>query len=199
MTAPTRPYSTPSQVSYLLQNRFYGQSPSALTVPSSTVITQLIVWADGVIEMEFHAVGYKMPFAEISGETWPTPQTTLLSYMSAIGAAAMAGGHILKPAPAMSPGNKGSQGSVYGKAFEAMQAHIKEDGYRFRSQYYSASKAEKWIAESYGPRMDFLEDYYDPTRYMLLKEYTEEMQGVFQDITEFNIDWDYLYRLRSAN
>jgi hypothetical protein len=198
MTAPSSPYSTPQQVSYLLQNRFYASIPSSSTVPSDEVIENLITWTDGVIEMAFHAVGYKLPWAEISGETWPAAQTTLLQFMSALGAAAMAGGHILQPAPMMGPGQRGSQANVYATSTDKMLAQIKENGYRFRAQYYEGTNAEKWIADKYGPRMDFLEDWWDPTRYWMLHQYTEELHKVFNEMTELDIDWDYLYNLRAA-
>ena len=197
MAVPTKPYSTVIQVSYLLQHRFFKQTASSSTVPSDTVLDQLITWADGLLEMEFHAVGYKMPWTELSGETWPAAQTTLLSYLSAIGAAGFATGS-LKPAPMMSPGQRGSQGSIYSDAFGQAINKIREHGFRFRADYYPGSKAEKWIAEPYGPRMDFLEDYWDPTRYWLLQKYTQEIQEVFGEMAEIDIDWDYLYSLRSA-
>jgi len=199
MAVPTKPYSTPTQVSYLIQNRFYAGAPSASTVPSDTVVEQLISWTDGMIDMAFHGTGYKIPWIEISGETWPAAQTALLTYMSALGAAAMAGGHILKPAPMMGPGREGSAGNVYSIAVEKMLAQVREDGFRFRAQYYEGTKAEQWIANVYGPRVDFLEDYWDPTRYWLTRQYTEELEDIFDEMNELDVDWDYLFRLRSSN
>lgn len=198
MAVPIKPYSTPAQVAYLIRNRFYGGAPSSSTVPSDTVIEQLITWTDGVIEMEFHAAGYKLPWLEISGETWPTPQTQLLGFMSAVGSAAMAGGHILKPAPMMGPGQRGSQGNVYTNSIDKMLIKIGQSGYRFRAQYYEGTKAEKWLANVYGPRMDFWEDYWDPTRYWLLEQYTSELQEVFEEMAEIDTDWDYLYGARKS-
>jgi len=199
MAVPTKPYSTPTQVAYLIQNRFYAGAPSATTVPTDTVVEQLISWVDGMVEMAFHGTGYKIPWIEVSGETWPAAQTALLTYMSAIGAAAMAGGHILKPAPMMGPGREGSGGNVYSIAVEKMLAQVREDGFRFRAQYYEGSKAEKWIAPVYGPRMDFLEDYWDPTRYWLTQQYTQEIETVFSEMSELDVDWDFMYRMRSSN
>lgn len=198
MAVPTKPYSTSDQVGYLVQSKFYGGAPSPTTVPSSTVIATLITWTDGVIEMEFQSRGYKLPWVEISGETWPVAQTTLLGFMSAIGAAAMAGGHILKPAPMMGPGQRGSQGNIYSIAFEQMRKQIETTGYRFRAQYYAGSKAEQWIAEPYGPRGDFMEDYWDPTDYWLLKQYTEELHTVFAEMNAMDIDWDFMFSLRAT-
>lgn len=199
MSVPTKPYSTPVQVGYLIQNRFYAGAPSPSTIPTGTVVEQLISWVDGMIEMAFHGTGYKIPWIEVSGETWPTAQTALLTYMSAIGAAAMAGGHILKPAPMMGPGREGSTGNVYSIAVEKMLAQVREDGFRFRAQYYEGSKAEKWIAPVYGPRSDFLEDYWDPTRYWLSRRYTQEIADVFSEMVAMDLNWDYLFQMRSSN
>lgn len=200
MTAPVSPYSTAAQVSYLVQNRFYGGAPSATTVPSSSIIDTLIVWADAVIEANFRVLGYIVPWAELSGETWPASQTTLLQFMSAMSAAAMAGGHILKPAPMMGPGDRATQGNVFTSAIDKMLEQIVQHGYGFRADYRRGSRAEQIVALPYGPRMDFIEEYYDPTRHAwLLRQYTTELRNTFSDIKGMNIDWDYLYELRQAS
>lgn len=200
MTAPTSPYSTAAQVAYLIQNRFYGGAPSATTVPSTTILSTLVSWSDGVIEGHYRAMGYIIPWAELPNETWPASQTTLLQFVSAMATAAMAGGHILKPAPMMGQGDRGAQGNVFTIAVDEMLKQIGQHGYGFRAQYRCGTKAEQIVALPYGPRSDFTEEYYDPTRHAwLLRKYTTELRSAFADITGMNIDWDYLYELRQES
>ena len=198
--APTLPYSTATQVAYLMQNLFRGVAPSPATPVTASILAQLITWTDGVIDSYFSAVGYAIPFADIVGETWPPHQTVLLNYMSAVGAAAMAGGYILKPAPAMIPGREGGEQNVYGVLFNRFATDINTHGYRFRALYYAGTKAEKWIATPYGPRGDYWPgDLYDPTQYELVRPYTNRMRELYGDVADMDFDWDYMYSLRTAS
>lgn len=199
MAPPTTPYSTPTQVSYLLQPMFRGAIPGAGTAVTDTVFDQLIPWVDSVIDGYFRSVGYKIPFAVITGETWHVSQTTLLSYMSAIGAAAMAGGHVLNPAPAMMPiRSGGGDQHPYAIAIDKSLAKILETGYHLRGDFYLGTDAEQWLSEPLGPWSDFMIDYYDPARYQLVRGYTNMMRDVFIEMKGFNIKWDYLWRLKEA-
>jgi hypothetical protein len=198
MAAPSSPYATATQVAYLLQHRFRGATPGAGSTPPDTTIEQFIAWTDAVIEANFQTVGYKIPFVEMAGETWPTMQTNLLAFMSCLGTAAMVGGFIFMPA-LLGRGSPGAQGNVYADNFTKMLVQVQKNGYHFRADYYNATQAEQWIADAYGPRGDFQEDYWDPTRFWLLQQYTTEVQKVFDEITEMDIDWDYLYNLRTAS
>lgn len=199
MAPPTTPYSTPTQAAYLLQTMFRGVVPNAGTSVTDTVFDQLISWTDAVIDGDFRSVGYKIPFVVVTGETWHVSQTTLLSFISALGAAAMAGGHILNPAPAMMPiRSGGGDQHPYALAIDKTRLKIREDGFRLRANFYLGTKAEKWLSEPRGPWTDFMVDYYDPTRYQMVREYTEMMAGVFTDIGDLSINWDYLWTLKGG-
>ena len=138
---------------------------------------------------------FSIPFLTISGETWPTWQTTLLQMMSAVGAGAIASGHIPLPAPRMSPGREGGSQNVYATMFNSFRTQIEKSGMGFRGQYYLGKPAEQWCNEPVGPRTDFYDGYYDPTRYMLLADFTDKFKGVFGDMAELDMDWDYIYEL----
>jgi hypothetical protein len=159
----------------------------------------LIIWTDAVIDAAFRTVGYVIPFAAISGESWAASQTNLIAYLSAIGAAAMCGGWILRPAPSLGPitGNAAS-GNVFAEMFERMKSDVYKGGLGIRASYQLQSKAEKWCAEPYGPRMDFLEDYFDPTRNQMLIEYTNMIMDAHEEITDLDLDFDYLFSLRAT-
>ena len=197
--AATVPYSTPAQAAYLLQNIFRGATPSGSTVVTDTVFVQLISWTDAMIDGNFAAVGYKVPYVALAGETWPVTQTVLLSYMSAVGAAAMAGGHILKPAPALQPGREGGNQNVYALMIDRFFEQVNEHGFHFRAQYHEGTKAEKWLGKRYGPRTDFWSDYWDPTKYELMQDFTNRIRKVFVDIQDTEVDWDYLYSMRATS
>ena len=141
---PTTPYVTPTLAAMLMQNIFMGQVPQDDSAVTNTVMSQLITWTDGIINGMFKSVGYVVPFAAITGETWPTDQTVLLQIMSAVGCAAMASGHILLPAPRMIPGREGGQQNVYAAMFRTFQTDVKENGAGFRANYRLGTKAEKW-------------------------------------------------------
>jgi len=198
--APTTPYCTSDQVSYLLTTLFVGSTANANSMPTASRIDTLIPWTDSLVEATFRSVGYKIPFAVLSGETWPMSQTTFLSYMSAVGTAALAGGYILRPAPAMGGfASRAAQGNVFGELFDRMRRDILETGIGFRADYYKGTKAEKWLSEPYGPRIDFVEDYIDPTRFQGLAEYTEMLMDEYAEVRSLDIDWDYVYELRSSS
>ncbi len=198
MTAPTSPYCNTAQVSYLLQNTFFRGVPTQDTVPTDDVITGLITWTDGVIQTTFQAIGYKIPFAVLSSETWPAHQTSFLQFMSMIGTAAMVSGYILTPVPLRRPDRASGETNVFATMFNRMRDDIRETGLMFRADHYVGTKAEKFISEPYGPRVDYLEDYFDPTRFQKLNAYTEMILKEHDDITARNIDWDYLQDLEAA-
>ena len=149
-----------------------------------------------MLEGDFSSVGYKIPFQTISGETWPTYQTNLLQFMSAIGSMAMATGHILSPAPALIAGRVSGDRNAYSVLIDGFRNQIRADGFRFRAQYWPGTKAEKNLATIYGPSTDFGADYWDPTRYELLRAYTNRIVEMFSDVQDYNINWDYVYGMR---
>ena len=102
MTAPTAPYCDSSDVA-LLVPQIVQMAPdfSTGTTPTKTVVDKLIVWCSAEIDRQFASVGFYVPYQEISGEDWPDSQTYILELMSAMGAAGMLTGPVIKPAPAM--------------------------------------------------------------------------------------------------
>lgn len=193
MTAPTTPYCTPQLASLLSLNMFKGRTPTALSPVDPATWTQLITWTDSMLEGDFHSIGYKIPFLELSGETWPTFQTTMLQYASAMGAMAMASGYILSPAPQLVAGRTQGERNAYAVLIENFRLEVRKHGFRFRAQYYNGTKAEKNLATVYGPQTDFMKDRWDPTRYELFRAYTDRMVEVFDDMADYQIAWDYVY------
>lgn len=201
MAAPMSPYSSPAQVAYLLRSLYLGGPPTAITVPENVIVQNHIFWSDAVLEAAFRMVGYKIPFESLSSETWPASQTAMMSYASSVGAAAMVGGYILRPAPAIGPGRStpGASGNAYADMFERFRQDISSGGLGFRAAYQLGSKAEKFLSDPYGPRLDFLEDYFDPTAYQTMREYTDTVLSQNALVKSFGIDWDYLWELRSTD
>lgn len=113
-----------------------------------------------------------------------------------VGTAAMISGYILTPIPGR--GNRPTAMNAYGEMFDKMKSDVIDKGLGFRAQYYLGSKAERWLTEPYGPRMDFLEDYIDPTRYLFLKDYTNMILDEYDVVGNWSLNWDYLYDLRAA-
>ena len=156
---------------------------------------QLIAWTDGILNGDFRSVGYQVPFVALTGETWPADHTVLLQIMSSVGATAFSTGYVLSPASAMGAGARFGSKNAWATLFDSFRQQIEKTGLMFRAQYYIGTKAEQWLAKAYGPRQDFLDEYYDPTRHELLRAYTGRIFGVHEDMAELDIDWDYAYRL----
>lgn len=197
MAAPSKPYCTYELASLLSQNMFKGRTPNANSAVDPMTITQLLTWTESMLEGDFHSIGYKIPFLELSGETWPTFQTTMLQYASAMGAMAMATGYILAPAPQLVAGRAQGERNAYAVLIESFRLEVRKHGFRFRAQYYNHTPAEKQIATAYGPQTDFMKDRWDPTRYELFRAYTDRMVDVFDDIADYDIAWDYVYQDRA--
>ena len=197
MTAPTTPYVTPAIARILSNGLYRGQAPNANSPVSDSDLEQLITWTDAQINNDFRAIGYKVPFLELSGETWPTDQTALLQFWSAIGAMAFATGYVLRPAPQMLPGRSGGERNVYAVLIEQARRDIREHGFHFRAQTYIGTRAEELITEPQGPITDYGKDYYDPTRYELFHDYTDRIREVYDDMKDLTLEWDYIYLLRT--
>lgn len=197
--AATSPYTTAENVSRLLINLFKGVVPSASTTPTETSVNQAIYWAAGQIEMTYAEVGYVIPFADMTGETWPTYQTTYLDIVNALGAAGYVGGHMLRPAPAIGP-SKGQQfGNLYQELFDKeLQAIIKGKGKRFRASYYAGTPAEQMLCDPEGPRLDFMDQLYDPARYVGIWGLTDLFDEFRESIDALDLDWDFMTAFKTA-
>lgn len=197
--APTSPYTTQEAVSYLLINLFKGGAPTVSTTPDSTKAAQAITWAASWLEMTYADVGYVIPFQDLTGETWPAHQTMYLSMVNAIGAAGFIGGHMLRPAPSIGPGKGQQFSNLYQELFDRELTAVKESkGKMFRAAYYVGTDAEQRLATPMGPRLDYTEGYYDPTRFAGIWGLTEIFDEFRVDIEELDLDWDYMYSLRTA-
>lgn len=192
MAAPTTPYVTGALASTMAKSMFRGQAPSAATVISDTEMDQLVLWTDAIINGDFADLGYKIPFVALSGETWPTWQTTYLQIYSTVGAMSVATGYMLLPAPARRPTDVGGVQNAWATVFTRMSERVQKRGLRFRGQYYRGTQAEQFIADPQAPRTDFQVEAYDPSRYELLELYTDRMVAFFSDIRAMNIDTDYV-------
>jgi hypothetical protein len=177
---------------------FRGLTPNASTPVSNTELAHLIGWGDAILEGDFQAIGYKIPFQEISGETWPVNQTTLLEMMSSVAAIALGTGYLLAPAPAMTIGRVQGERNPFWVMIDRFRQAISDHGFRFRAQFYLGTKAEKLLSDPHGPRTDWMEDLYDPTRYQGLRKYTDFIAEAFKDIQDYDIDYDYMYSFRTA-
>jgi hypothetical protein len=203
VSAPVAPYATSAQVAVLLTNLLKGGTDfDTNTTPTKTKVDTVIGWVSSQVDMQFGAAGYKIPFAAVSGETWPTSQTYYLSLVTCLGASAYVGGHVLKPAPAVAPGKEGGTGNLFQDLFDKHLGRI-FDGTRtslaFRADYYAGTPAEKALTQPSGPGLDFMENYFDSTSYMNLWDFTQSMQEVQDYVKELGINWNYLFTYANIN
>jgi hypothetical protein len=204
MTAPTAPFTTTAAVIYLLASRYPGRSDfDANSTPLKTFVTQHITWIDSQIQMQFSMAGYMVPLDEISGETWPAHQTTYLQLISTLGAAAMAGGHALRPSPALSASQGRGAGNIFQDLYQAELDKIYTVAPRgpgktflkFRANYYAGSIAEEAVTEPKGPTTDFLEAKYDPYRQLSNWDVANKVLDIQRSMADLELSWDYLYGL----
>ena len=200
MTAPSPPYTNSDMVSYMLTTMLSSGSFGAATTPNLDRVDQFITWISAQVDMQFSAAGYVLPLAVISGETWPTHQTTYLQLVTTMGAAAMAGGYSLRPAPATAPGRQGGSGNVYGDLFNEELKKIwdpqtKSTTLNFRADYYVGSPAQIACTEPKGPTTDFLEGRFDPTRELGLFDVADRVLVIQDSMKDLNLTWDYMYGL----
>ena len=104
MAAPTSPYTTSILVASLMGTTLkLATDFSTSSTITRTQVDQFISWISSQIDLQFSMAGYTLPLAELSGETWPTSQTTWLQITATLVAVAMAGGYAQKPLPAIAP------------------------------------------------------------------------------------------------
>lgn len=201
MSVPSSPYTTSAAVAYLSQVPLnMGTDFSASTTPTKVMVDQTITWISSQIEMQFAMAGYVIPFAVVSGETWPTFQTTYLQLVSTMGTAAMASGWAQKPAPALSPGQKGGTGNIWQDLYnlelvKIFNAATSKTQLRFRADYRDATPAQEILTTPRGPTTDFLEGKFDPMRQYPLWEMSDKVVAIEQSMMGLEISWDYLYSL----
>ena len=207
MAVPSPPFATSAMVAAFLTVKLNSASDfSANTIPTDTAVDQMLTWVSSQVEMQFSMAGYKVPLATISGETWPTSQTYYLQLTTTMGAAAMAGGHTQKPAPALAPGTgqRGGSGNVLQDLFQKELDKIYRPGrlqdqgvttLRFRAQYYAGSPAERVVVQPKGPTTDFMEGKFDPMRHLSLWDISDRILQIQATMEDLDVNWDYLYSL----
>jgi hypothetical protein len=179
MANPTKPYATSAQVAFLIPNLMNGNTDfdDIKTNPKKSAVDQYISWVSIQLDMQFQQAGYVLPLTSLDGEEWPEHQTMYLQLVSALGAAALTGGHVHKPAPAVSTGRGNSSGNIYQDMFNLELNKIwdktnKTSDIRFRAKYYSSTPAEKSVMEPYGPSLDYLTGNMNPEDFLMLEDYT---------------------------
>ena len=199
MSAPTAPYATSAQVAVLLTNLLKGGADFTTgTTPTKAMVDSVILWVSSQVDMQFGAAGYKVPFVEISGETWPTSQTQYLALITSLGSAAYVGGHILKPAPAVNAGSPGGAGNVFQDLFDKQLKRIFDEDsertrLRFRADFYAGTPAENALTQPSGPTTDFMEGYYDLSSHQTLWDFTQTMREIQETLRDYQIPWNYMW------
>lgn len=197
--APTAPFSTNTQVSYLLIGlRPGGQAIvfSETSTPPGTVVDGLRTMKSAALLVAFAEAGYYAPLQDISGETWPAHQTNYLAAIEAIGVAGDIGA-TLRPAPATGM-RRGSAGNVYQQIFQDTITRIRLGSTRFRAAFYAGTRAERALNQPRAPMTEFGEGYYDPARYSMMNELIDILETRRGDLNYDLLDWDHMYTLRST-
>lgn len=153
--------------------------PTSGTAPIKSQVETLINQIASRIDMAYASVGYSIPFAAISGETWGSFQTSFLGYFNAIGVAAL----FATPANAPRVADmraRGGSGNRYLDEWEALIGSVRAIGRReegealvlLRASTRVGSAAEYLLSTPYPPLSDYLEGYRDPTLSDGLRDFT---------------------------
>ena len=208
MTAPTSPYGCESShvaafatIILRKQTDFHADTPS-----TKTAVDAMIGMIASQVDMALQSAGYIMPIAEIEGETWPDHQTSWLRMIIAMGTAAFAVGHVLKPAPALSPSRPGSTGNLFQDLFNFEIKKIwnpatQEASSRLRAQTYPMSPAQLAITNPVAPMTDWSEGKFDYARHADFYDVADTMHRInVQLSSRYNtFRWDHLYDLFDIN
>lgn len=191
--ALTSPYCTSQEVAYFTAF-MRGQAASdydAASQPSKTVVDFVINTIASKIDNAYASVGYYIPFENKSGESWPSYQTEFLKYFNVVGVAMMMGGNVPSP-PAIGPGRSRSKGSIFADEWSELIAQVKAIGDHqnfnmvttalLRARVRPSTGADWRLSSVAGPTSDFLEGYYDPTRFDMLRDYTRRMRDFYKDM-----------------
>ena len=200
MTAPTAPYCGTDDVAALVPQLVRGASDfSASTQPTKVAVTKYVTWLSSQVDQAFAALGFYVPYQEISGESWPDNQTYMLELMIASGAAGLCVGPVAKPAPAMGR-DSGRTDNALTVTYNNFLASIPKTAAGFRMNYRPGTDAEKITRTRRGPITDHLLGYIDPSRFQTVEEYTAMIAQVRK---RYAIDtttprWDHLEIVRDA-
>lgn len=193
MPIPSKPYCTTAQVALLLPALLNKNTDfdEINTTPKKSAVTQYSTWVSNQIDLQFQMAGYMVPFQELTDEAWPTHQTHYLELLAALGVAALTGGHVLKPAPAVTPGRGNSSGNIFQDMYNTELRKI-WDGtnsfIRFRCRFYSGTPAEKSMVEPTGPGLDYMMGKMNPEDFLMFEDYTFLKKSIVDYVTDnFNI------------
>lgn len=195
MTALTSPYCTSADVALLVPNLVKGATDfSTATTPTKTAVDSLITKWVVRVEQPFAAVGYYIPFQEVSGESWPDWQTGMLALLNAVAVAGVISGPVLKPAPAIGD-RRGYTDNPFTAEFKELIERVEVDGLGFRALTRTGSQAEQFVNSPIGPMTDYLMGYIDKTHWMMTDEYTATIEDVREDYSVDSVlrrTWDHL-------
>lgn len=202
---PTAPYCTSSDV-YLMT--IWAQNPAASdfsesTKPRKSVVEYWITQIASQIDMAYASVGYSVPFTAMTGEDWPTHQTTFLKYFNAIGVASMTGGDASSPPVINFVQGRRIERSFYEIEWMRLYEGVQGIGRKavdnlvlLRAATRAGSSADHMLTDAMPPLSDWLQGYTDPTKFDTLRDFTNRMQRWFSaEIYEQGLDpsWENRY------
>jgi hypothetical protein len=204
MAAISAPYCGTTDVAFLLsfQRGGRGEDYKPTSSPSDSVVDFVIESVASRIDMAYSSVGYTVPFEAVTGTDWPTAQTNFLKYFNAVGAAAFLGGNVPSK-PVTGPGRTRPGQSLYRDEWTSLVGDVAKVGQKgvdssslvlLRAQTRSGTGAEWNLSIGRGMTTNFLEGYYDPSRYDMLHKYTLRMKAFYEDMdTKATESPDYMW------
>ncbi len=201
MPGPVAPYCTTSDVALLNISQLGGLTDfidqPGPTTPTLARVTSLITFVSAHIDSQLVSAGYIVPLVEVSGEAWPTHQTTYFKMLCAIGTAAKAFGEVMAPAPYLERGGARVPGNIFEEQFKLEMKRLynmqgDRTSVRLRANWRPGTPAEVVMKLAAGPTTDFEVGRMDPTDTLPFQEVTDIVFGIQANLSKLRIPWDYM-------
>lgn len=200
MVAPTTPWCTSADVAAFNAAFMGGKTDFDTNGPVKLAsVDSMRTLISNHVSMQFQSAGYKIPFQELSGETWLDHQTSYLNLVTVLGISAKLFSSLMNayPSAVRSGGRLGNildeQYSLELRKIYNHQTNLSQ--IRFRAAYWPSTPAEASIKVQFGPISDYARERFDPTRTMGFHDVTELAWGIQKAFKDLRVPWDYMHEL----
>lgn len=197
MALPANPYCTSAQVAVMMQATLHGLADfdDIETVPTKSAVDTAIGLVSGHIDMRLQMAGYVVPLAVIDGESWPSHQTSYLSFLAALGAVSTVG-YMSVPFPHDDYTGRNIFQRLYEEELNAIYIFGRLPGSggtqsRLRASYYANSPVSLNLKQPRGPQTDFMTGRIDPSVFLDTYSIADRYYQAMKHVEDFR--WDYFW------
>jgi hypothetical protein len=205
MPALSPPYAATTDVALFLQSHLRNATDfHEGSTPTKDTVTNLLSLVSGHIDMQLRMAGYAIPLEAMSGESWPSTQTTWLKLVTCFGTLGFIG-FAIQPLPPAPSDNRRGTGNLYQDMYMAEMAKIYTpiDAWNnrgvshiaLRADYLPGSAAERALLAPRGPSTDFMEGKQDPLSTLTVWEIADSIMYMQDWLRRNRLYYDYMWGL----